>query len=267
MEFASQALDFPEAPPDRPYFYGCMVLSFDGKMGFCDDPDGTLISKLNMADPKGAAEDFRILNLCRCYSDGVIIGTGTLKARNDRLWYAQIKDEGLREYRRTLDKKTETPLSLIVSYNGKDIPFDNPIFQMDPAPVILTSRMGADIVKEKLERRTRTITTPENLLSDDDILRIVAAGDEAVDTRELMKLLKDCGICHACVEAPGYIWQLIEESMLDEYFLDYSGVMAGGIMTLGDKMPFKSGLHPHAELVSIYNTKGFIFTRQRLLYK
>ena len=27
-------LVFPAAPADRPYTYGCMVLSFDGKMGF-----------------------------------------------------------------------------------------------------------------------------------------------------------------------------------------------------------------------------------------
>ena len=38
-------LRFPAPPEERPYLYGCMVLSFDGKMGFPDDPEGTLISK------------------------------------------------------------------------------------------------------------------------------------------------------------------------------------------------------------------------------
>jgi len=74
-------LKFPPAPADRPYLYGCMVLSFDGKMGFPDNPEGTLISKENRRDPIGGKTDFWIMNVCRAYADGVILGTGTLKAR------------------------------------------------------------------------------------------------------------------------------------------------------------------------------------------
>ena len=64
---------FPEPGERRPYLYGCMVLSFDGKMGFSDNPEGTLISKQNRFDPRGAKTDFWILNVCRCYADAVIM--------------------------------------------------------------------------------------------------------------------------------------------------------------------------------------------------
>ncbi len=43
-------VDFPLRRKSA-YLYGCMVLSFDGKMGFPDDPEGTLISKENRFDP------------------------------------------------------------------------------------------------------------------------------------------------------------------------------------------------------------------------
>ncbi len=69
-------LPLPEPSDKRPYLYGCMVLSFDGKMGFADDPEGTLISKMSLFDRKGADLDFWIMNVCRTFADGVIFGTG-----------------------------------------------------------------------------------------------------------------------------------------------------------------------------------------------
>ena len=257
----------PEPSDKRPYLYGCMVLSFDGKMGFADDPEGTLISKMNLFDRKGADLDFWIMNVCRTFADGVIFGTGTLKARMHKLWYAQIFDPDLMEARRELGKKTSVPLSLIISTDGHDIPFEHATFSMDPAPLILTSLKGASYIRETLDRPCRVITKPEDLLCESSQVRLIAAGDEIADTDALLALLRKSGLKHVSVEAPGYIWLLIKKERLDEYFLNYSGVYAGGTTAPGGALPFGANQHPHAALLAAGFTEGFVFTRQKLIYE
>ena len=259
-------IPLPEPSDEKPYLYGCMVLSFDGKMGFADDPEGTLISKMNLFDRKGADLDFWIMNVCRTFADGVIFGTGTLKARMHKLWYAQIFDPDLMEARRELGKKTEVPLSLIISGDGRDIPFEHATFSMDPAPLILTSLDGASYIKETLERPCRVITKPEDLLCVSSDIRILASGDKVADTDGLLALLRASGLKHVSVEAPGYIWLLIKKERLDEYFLNYSGVYAGGTTAPGCALPFGANDHPHAALLRAGFTEGFVFTRQKLIY-
>lgn len=260
-------LKFPAPSDSRPYLYGCMVLSFDGKMGFPDDPEGTLISKENHYDPKGGKLDFWMMNVCRTYADAVIMGTGTLKARMNKVWYAQIHDPDLLESRKELNKHTEVPLSVIASIDGKDIPFAHAIFGMDPAPVIITSLKGAAYIKENMPRPVRVITEPEDIYAESEELRVFAAGDEIADTEKLMKLLRDSGLEYVSVEAPGYIWTLIRAGILDEYMLNYSGVMAGGNTALGTWGPLGVEHHAEAALVSVGFTKGFMFTRQLMKYE
>lgn len=256
----------PDAPADRPYLYGCMVLSFDGKMGFDNNPEGTLISKQNLYDPKGADLDFWILNVCRTYADAVIFGTGTLKARMQKLWYAQIHDPELIPARKELGKKTEVAASVFASIDGRDIPFAHPSFSMEPAPIIITSESGAAFISETMDRKCRIISEPENLTKEDEAVRLLVSGKEKAETGGLMRLLRKGGFEHVCVEAPGYIWTLMREGVLDEYFLNYSGVMAGGNTALGTWGPFTAESHPHAAIISAGVTKGFFFTRQELRY-
>ena len=259
-------LKFPKAPDQRPYIYGCMVLSFDGKMSFSDEPEGTLISKNNFFDPKGAALDFWVMNVCRCYADAVILGCGTLHVRKNKMWYAQISDDDLIVARSEMGKKTREPLSIITSLDGTDIPFEHTIFRMNPAPLIMTSHSGADLIKKTMSRSVRVIDRPENLLCESEKIRVIVAGEEKADTVSLLRLLRLCGIEYVSVEAPGYVWFLLESKVLDEYFLNYSGVFAGGKMALGALNPFTSNRHPHQSLLTLGYTKGFIFTRQKILY-
>ena len=123
-------LVFPQPPEERPYLYGCMVLSFDGKMGFPDDPEGTLISKENRFDPVGGKTDFWIMNVCRAYADAVILGTGTLKARMHKVWYAEVSDPDLVEARPGLGKRTGQPLNIVASIDGRDVPMEHATFSL-----------------------------------------------------------------------------------------------------------------------------------------
>jgi len=259
-------LIFPAPPDGRPYLYGCMVLSFDGKMGFYDNPEGTLISKNNTFDEKGAKIDFWIMNVCRCYADAVIMGTGTLRARMDKLWYASIADPDLIDARRELGRRGKEPLTVIASEDGTDIPFEHAVFTMDPPPVIITSKEGARFIKDRMSRECRIVEGQEDLFRESSDIRILVSGEKTADTQGLLGLLRQCGLSYISVEAPGYIWHLIREGYLDEYMLDYSGVMAGGNVAPGTQLPFSFASHPHAQLLHIGYTKGFIFTRQKLIY-
>lgn len=259
-------LKFPPAPADRPYLYGCMVLSFDGKMGFPDNPEGTLISKENRRDPIGGKTDFWIMNVCRAYADGVILGTGTLKARPSRAWRADLADPDLIAARRGLGKQDAAPLDLIVSIDGRDVPLEHPTLKLPERPVILTSQAGGAWLREHLDQPVRLIDSPCDLREDQSVLRVLTAGEEVADTAGLLSLLRRSGLSHVSVEAPGYIWQLIREELLDEYLLNYSGVMAGGGTALGTWAGQTAERHPHALLLSVGWHRGFLYTRQKLIY-
>ena len=260
-------LVLPLPPADRPYLYGCMVLSFDGKMGFYDNPEGTLISKENRFDPLGGKTDFWIMNVCRAYADAVILGTGTLRARMNKLWYAEISDPDLVEARSGLGKATPQPLNLVVSLDGTDVPAEHPIFhQLTPKPIILTCQAGAEHLRGTMGQPVDVITRPSDLAAGGEVIRVLAAGADRPDTAGLLKLLRESGLSYLSVEAPGYIWQLIREGLLDEYMLNYSGVMAGGTNAVGTWAGCTAQDHPHAALLSVGYSRGFLFTRQKLIY-
>ena len=260
-------LVFPNAPPDRPYLYGCMVLSFDGKMGYTDNPEGHLISKANTFDPSGATADFWGWNVCRTYADAVILGCGTLWARIDKPWSAQIADPDLIEARKGLHKRTSDPLSMIATLDGTDVPLQHAILDMYPRPVILTSRKGARYLSEHLGRESRICEASCDLFEDDGVIKILCAGEERPDTPAILYMLRQSGIAYVSVEAPGYIWNLISECLLDEFLLNYSGVMVGGKHVMGANVPYTVENHPHAALLSVGYHKGFLYTRQKLLYQ
>jgi riboflavin biosynthesis pyrimidine reductase len=262
-------LVFPPPPSRRPYLYGCMVLSFDGKMGFSDNPEGHLISKKNRYDVPGASADFWIMNVCRGYADAVILGTGSLKVRLHTLWFAEVSDPDLVKARAGLGKKTEQPLNIIASVDGRDVPMESKILDMHPRPLIMTSKNGAEYLAGALRRPCEIVTAPFDSAGDTGLagpIRIVASGEQAPDTAGLLAILRQSGLSYISVEAPGYIWHLIRERCLDEYFLNYSGVMAGGPYAAGSAAPFTTEDHPHAALLSLGFHKGFIYTRQKLVY-
>lgn len=70
-----------------------------------------------------------------------------------------------------------------------------------------------------------------------------------------------------CSESPTYTAALMANSCLDEYFIDYSAVFAGGKYTPGTIFPQGALEHAHAEYVSVgIHDNNFLFTRQKLVY-
>lgn len=274
------ALFFPAAPAARPYTFASIVLSFDGKMAFPDDPRGPRVASANALDPAGGRIDYWILNVLRAHADASIIGARTLAAEPEAEF--ACLDPELTAERPALLGKTDPLIPIVVSLDGTDIPLDHRAFsRADDRPLIATSRTGGDFLRQQgladalwLGPYLTAAAVP-----DDDLAGpiraaraagrqvVVLTGDERPDAPALLLVLRRIGIEHLLIESPTYWWLLLREKALDELFVNYSSVYIGGSLTPGAAVGFTTGDHPHAKCVYIgLHPSGFLFTRQKLVY-
>jgi riboflavin biosynthesis pyrimidine reductase len=277
-------LYFPPAPEDRPYTFCSVVLSSDGKMAFTDHPAGPIIAKNNYLDPGGALADFWMLNALRTYSDGIVIGAKTLQTEANAT--SHIFDKELAKERVEVLGKTPHPWNIIVSFDATDIPFEHIIFNVDPKEnlniAIATSPQGAKYVRENFKKE-HVILGPyvsrEEVEKDlanlqktmqtnlDKVPVFVTGENNNPDAMLLLYLLRRLKFTRLLIESPSYNWHLMQNKALDEFFINYSMVYAGGTITPGYQMPFSHVDHPHAKLLTIgTHQASFIFTRQKLYY-
>ncbi|MBS3969805.1 MAG: dihydrofolate reductase family protein [Clostridia bacterium] len=271
---------FPEPPKDRPYTYGCLVFSMEGKIGFPDSPQGPLIARQNFLDGEGALADFWVLNMCRAYADAAIMGAGTLQAEDDVTCH--VFDNELAEQRiNHLNKNSIAPVNIVVSFDGTDIPLEHILWSVEALDKwIGTSPKGAQYLAENFKKPHKVFgpyatfddIDIENIINtireSKDIIPIFATGTgDKPDSKVLLKILRELGIKRCIVESPSYIWHLLKNEDLDEGFFDYSGIFVGGTISMGNSNPFDSNVHPHAEILSVgIHRNNFLYTRQRFKY-
>lgn len=270
---------FPPAPQDRPYLFASIVVSSDGKISFMDDRHGELIAQNNFRDPDGALADFWILNVLRFYADGVIIGARTLHTNED-MW-ANCYDEELASLRVSqMGKKSYCPAHIIVSFDGTDIPFDHMIFDIPAQRVIATSPNGLDYVREhsKMElielgpyRDASEVDAEQvraKVAEHPDWVIAIGTGNEGVtDGYAMLKVLKALEMERVMVESPSYMTYLMSIGVMDEMFMNYSSVFAGGQVGFGAFLQFSAVDHPHSDFLQIsLHGANFICTRQKMIY-
>ena len=275
---------FPPAPADRPYTFCSVVLSADGKMAFTNRSAGPLIAKQNYFDPDGALADFWMLNAMRVYSDGIILGAKTLQSEAHNT--SHIFDTEMAAQRVEQLGKSPCPMNIVVSFDATDIPFDHIIFDVDEDenfPVaIATSPEGGDYVGTHFKKTHYQIGPYKSVgeINQEEIEKIKEKMDQETgipvfltgeenrpDSKVLLYLLRKIGLERLLLESPSYNWHLMEEGMLDEYFINYSMVYAGGGITPGYNRGFAHDSHPHAKLLTVGTHKSsFIFTRQKIFY-
>ena len=274
-------VQFPKPGGDRPYTISSIVLSADGKMAYMDNREGPLIAKNNFADRAGGAADFWCLNMLRAYSDGLIIGANTLQ--NEPSSVNSCMEISLLRQRGEVLGKQDQPCQVIVSLDGTDIPFGHPTFRVDPEArlrvMLATSPAGWAYIKANsplkhtllgpfTDREQAECTAPAELNGGFDTISVLVTGEEdRPDTALMLYVLRRLGMQTVCVESPTYCAVLMDHGLLDEYFINYSMVYAGGMMTPGTAFPKGYREHPHAELVSVgIHRQNFLYTRQLLLY-
>jgi riboflavin biosynthesis pyrimidine reductase len=275
---------FPLAPDDRPYTFCSVVLSADGKMSYSNNQHGSLIGKENYLDPDGSLADWWFLNALRAYADGVIIGARTLQC--EKFATSHVFDREMAVQRIEGMGKPAHPLNVVISFDATDIPFDHLIFNIDPEetfPVIVaTSPQGGEYIAGNL-KKDHVIFGPyldkgeideqqvgliNDALQDQSAIPVILTGQENhPDSRVLLYLLRKLGLERLLMESPSYNWHLMEEEMLDEFFINYSMVYAGGGITPGYNRGFTYDNHPHAKILTVgTHNSNFIFTRQKIFY-
>lgn len=275
-------LFFPQAPAGRPYTFCSVVLSSDGKMAFADEPAGPLIAKNNYLDSDGALADFWVLNALRAYADGIIIGARTLQTEVNAT--SHVFDREMAEQRVSILGKSRHPWNIVVSFDATDIPFEHIIFNVEAKEelqvVIATSPAGAGYVAQHFVRPHLVLGpfTSTDEIDLEAVKKQLAANQGKVpvfvtgtgnspDSTVLFWLLRKLGLERLLIESPSYNWHLMQNKALDEFFINYSMVYAGGTITPGHNLPFTHDVHPHAELLTLgTHRSNFIYTRQKLYY-
>jgi riboflavin biosynthesis pyrimidine reductase len=250
-------LKFPDFPDDRCYTFGSFVSSLDGRIAFPDSPDGTLVAKKNEMDPDGGLCDYWILNLLRAVSDAVLMGSKTI--RKEPALTGEIFDDELMA-QRINNGCPPLPLHVIVSGSGQNFPADHPIICSPGIPaLIVTSPLGKEAILSQCSDDLSTMNT--------DMLSL-GQGNQ-LDIPAVLAYLKKKGINSMLIESPVFLNSLMAESMLDELYLNTSGLFIGGEgLPLGaGSEGFSSSNHPHAQLISQHSHSDyFTYSRYRLIY-
>lgn len=269
-------LHFPKLPKDRAYTYGSLVSSVDGRIAFPESPDSTQIAKRNTYDPDGGLCDLWILNMLRSVSDAVLMGTNTIRLEPGLT--GRILDKELLEERQ-YSGMAPIPLHIIVTGSGGNLPFQHRIITSPKIPALIaTSPNGMHKMKGRLTVEYKDLGFLKHPGEISAIggkrfispLGIVATGaGNTIDINLLLKILKNVGIERLLVESPSFIVSLMKESLLDELFLNTSGVFVGGKAPVigGNSIGFSMETHPHLQTLTIHSHSDYFFySRYRLYY-
>lgn len=245
-------LYFPAPSDERPYIFGSMVLSMDGKMAFQDNPQGPVVASANWIDRDGGLADFWILNVLRAHADAIIVGAKTLQAEPDAI-FSCFDADLVAERKGHLGKTRECPLNIIVSLDGEDVPFNHPIYSVpEIQTVIATCRRGGCFLNDRYGSDLQMIGPFNSRIEvDADSIRekisaaaqagkkvVLMTGEDEPDAKTLMYILRKIGIAYLLIESPTYMWLLMSQQMLDEFFVNYSTVFIGGPITPDMEMDF-----------------------------
>lgn len=267
------SLLLPPLKNNRPLVVSSFVESIDGKITYKDSNGGTLIANSNFKDKNGGLADFWLMNMLRAVADAVIIGSSMLHECVDSV--AHIYDPDL-EKDRVNNNKPILPMNILPTLSGHSIDYNNKIFQQeDLSLLIVSTKQGISYVKEHL-------TCPYIEIIPNDLhnlnytvkntigkVLVVGVGDKLIDNHSFFKILKKMGINLISVEASYYFHNLLKDKLVDEIFLNYSGIYLGGNHTGIAEMAegFSVNSHPHCKILSLkMHSPYFIYTRQAFEY-
>ena len=253
-----------------PYIFSSIALSMDGKMAYPDNQDGDMLVRSNSLDPEGAEADFYVLNLLRAYSDAVLIGTTSMKTEANE--WVTCHDYDLVQERMRHLHKTEQPFVIVATKDGLDLPFDHMLFHQDRLPVLVfTSPLGCANIIEREPDNFRELqeVTEKNIRASAGKNPVVVTGSgENTDIRRFMSLMKQAGVNHLLIESPTFMWFLMKEGLLNEFFITHSSIFVGGAFTPGSGLPFTFDDHPQSRLVQLSrHGNTFLYSRQLIRHE
>ncbi len=245
----------------KPFILSCFALSIDGKICYPDLMSGFAIAKNNFL----AAQDERYadwwnLLLGRSISDAVIIGSNTLSLEN-YTYTAEINIPELTLLRKNLGK-TESLLHIVITRDSNKIDFEKELLcQNNNLPLLIYTEQLPKIIPNNFH-----CANIENidLTKNKQIIHC-----SKIDLTKLSKCLYQNNVKIILNESPYYHHQLQELKLLDEAWINTSGVFIGGnVSQLGQfNNAFDSNNHPHYTILTLQSLGyNFIYTRYKINY-
>lgn len=245
----------------KPFILSCFALSIDGKICYPDLMSGFAIAKNNFL----AAQDERYadwwnLLLGRSISDAIIIGSNTLSLEN-YTYTAEINIPELTLLRKNLGK-TESLLHIVITRDSNKIDFEKELLcQNNNLPLLIYTEQLPNIIPNNFH-----CASIENI----DLTKTKQLIHcSKINLTELSKYLYQNDIKTILNESPYYHHQLQELKLLDEAWINTSGVFIGGnVSQLGQfNNAFDSNNHPHYTILTLHSLGyNFIYTRYKINY-
>lgn len=281
-------LVFPAPGDERPYITGCLVLSMDGRLGYEGSPSSRTLTNSNVLDSSAGLTDLWTLNLVRTYADAILFGSTTLQDEGE--FTGHVYDPDLQSFRNShRERFAPTPWNVIITRKPGELPWDHPMLSTPHIPVLLVipedqqhdlhtcpggrfcyGIIDARVAGSELDHLNKLAhyQEVEEGQVDPRQLVITLPADNFADFQLLLPLLRKLGIQQMSVESPYWIWRFMEEKVLDEFFLTYTGAFAGGESVPGREVRFMPEDRPLMELASLHLTGASVLhTRQVMCYE
>ncbi len=186
----------------RPYVIINVAGSIDGKIS----DSGRRQIRISDED------DFRRVDRLRAFSDGIMVGIGTVLSDDPSL---TVKSESLRYFRKIMGKE-ENPVRIVVDSRCR----------ISLNSMLLTHGEGKRIlaVSERADKKKIKILGKKY-----PFLKIITTGKDRVDLKVLMERLWKMGIKRLLVEGGGEInYSLLNLGLVDEIRCFIGGMIIGG---------------------------------------
>lgn len=259
---------FERRQAKKPILYASFVTSIDGKIAFPDQPQGPLIARENHVDATGAALDWWLLNALRTSSDAIIFGVNTLQQEAELTGH--VYDVDLQQIRQDQNQPL-IPWNLIITHHAEHIPFQHRTFTQQEIPVIIITvaeqAAACQAALQAVGREVIALNSDDTISLDPTKTYLISRLDEGMES--ILEQLAACGLEKILVESPTLTHTFLEQQLLDELFINQSGLYVGGdALGLGQKQAaFTSQQHPHTKLLSIHqHDQTFLYFRYQIIY-
>lgn len=272
-------LMFGVIPKDRPYAFNSLVTSVDGRIAFADQPQGPLIARKNQFAGAGGSLDYWMLNVLRGASDAILVGTKSISIEVNSGGTGHCYDGKIESRREELGLHP-VPWRVVVTLDGRDIAFEAAQFtNPEMSTFFYTTAEGVEYIQKNAKKETvvigpfasvEEISLPDFTYDPSKAYVIVSNEARSFDNKRGMKILREMGVGRLLVESPTVTHIFMQEGLMDELFLNQSGIYVGGqSLAIGQSCSsFTADQHPHTELVSMHmHSPHFLYARYRLIYQ
>lgn len=273
-DYLEQVLGIPLKLPNsskQAFIFSCFATSVDGRLCYPDLRSGFAIAKNNLkASNEEQFADWWNLTLGRTISDAVIVGSNSL-LYEDNSYYVDINIAELKQVRKSLNKP-EHLLHIVITRDINKINFSKEILCQDNDLPVLIYCLGKP--QQQIDNFTikhiDDLANNTSLDNPNTLLKQIIYSDNQLDIKLLINKLYQTGIKTILNESPFYHHELQKLEMLNEAWLNTSGVYIGGnVASLGqNNSSFLANNHPHYSILTLHTLGyNFIYSRYKIDYR